>query len=58
VFFRIIGYIFLASNVFNLIFAIVRDTGPEHSALSKLSIIIFSIIYIWWAVQVLFGSPL
>ena len=57
-FFRIIGYIFLASNVFNLILAIVRDTGPGYSTLSKLFTISFSIIYIWWTVQVLFGSPL
>lgn len=57
-FFRIIGYIFLASNVFNLILTIVRDTGPGYSTFSKLFTISFSIIYIWWAVQVLFGSPL
>lgn len=57
-FFRIIGYIFLASNVLNLILAIVRDTGPGYSTLSKLFTISFSIIYIWWAVQVLFGPPL
>ncbi len=57
-FFRIVGYIFLASNVFNLILSIVRDTGPGYSTLSKLFIVSFSIIYIWWAVQVLFGSPL